>query len=306
MSDVIFDPQSKVCVVCGSPQLVKYDAQAHDMSKPSVVNIVECGSCNFAWQYPFGRNNEQSIQFFKESYSDAGKTTAAYFDPERKRKIAKLEFDFVTQLPTKGKTLLDIGAGAGFFAEIAADNGWSVTAVDPALDVNRICLNKNINPIRGTIQNIPKGELFDVVTLWDVIEHSINPAELLANAMQYIREGGWLVIETGNFKSVERVKHGIKHWIYQLDHRWYFSPGSFEWLAKILGFTEFIFLEKVLRPEWQGKKNYSGSPLRFLLKSIILQPLQLPLHLPKYRELHKAKSWEMPGICIFTVASRKR
>ena len=283
MSKIEFNSQSNYCLNCGSDRLRNFKAQASDAESPSVIYVIECRNCFFAWQYPLGRTEEDSVQYFEDAYDDGGQTKSDYFNENKKRDIAKLEFDFVATLPAENRKLLDIGAGAGIFAEVAAENDWSVTAVDPAIDIDRLKNNPNIRAIKGTTAQMPKGELFDVITLWDVVEHAMNPTELIYDANKYLREDGWIVLETGNYKSADRVSGGMSHWMYQLDHRWYFSPESLERLLTDAGFSNFIFSDKVLRPDWNSSVAYAGPSRTHLLKSIVKAPLQLPLHLSSVR-----------------------
>ena len=81
---------------------------------------------------------------------------------------------------------------------------------------------------------------------------------LLIVLNDWLRDGAQLVIETGYYNSAERVLGGSSHWIYALDHRWHFSPESLKLLLIDAGFSEFIFPEKVLRPNWNGIANYSS------------------------------------------------
>lgn len=304
MPQIEFNEKSKKCLICGSDKLRLFKARAFDALTPSSVNIIECRNCVFAWQYPFGRTEKQSAQYFKMAYADNGQTTSDYFNENRKRDIAKLEFDFVSTLPVNNRTLLDVGAGAGIFAEIVASNNWSVTAVDPSIDVNKFENYKNIRAIEGSIDKISNNELFDVITLWDVVEHTTEPVEIISNAKRHLKKGGWLVIETGNYKSADRVACGTSHWMYQLDHRWYFSPESIEHLLIKMGFSQFIFSDKALRPGWNGSLGYAGPSRAHLLMSIIKDPLHLFYHLSRYFGLKQAKGWEKSGVEIFTVAAR--
>jgi SAM-dependent methyltransferase len=304
MLRIEFNPQSTKCIFCGSDKLRKFKAKASDSENPSLVNIVECEDCMFGWQYPLGRTDQESVQHFEECYSDGGRTKSDYFDEKNKRAIAELELDFIETLPSQGRNLLDIGAGAGIFAEVVAQNDWTVTAVDPALELSRLNNNSNINAIKGTTSQIPSGTLFDVISMWDVVEHVTNPAELINDAASYLKEGGWLVLETGNYKSADRVYEGTSHWIYQLDHRWYFSPESLEWLLTDLGFSEFIFSKKVLRPNWSGSVGYAGPSRVNIFKTIAKDPLRLRTHISKFITLTQSKEWKMPGIGIFAIAAR--
>jgi 2-polyprenyl-3-methyl-5-hydroxy-6-metoxy-1,4-benzoquinol methylase len=302
---LVFDPCRRVCLVCGSDRLARFTAVAADSDDDRTVSIVECRSCSFAWQHPLDRTAAESAAFFQMAYQDGGQCLGAYFEPEQKRDIALLEFEFVASLPGANRRLLDVGAGAGQFAGVAAEQGWTVTAVDPALSAEPPPrLDGRLRLIRGTLDDVPADESFDVVTLWDVIEHIPDPVDQILKARRHLRPNGWLVIETGNYKSADRIRRGRSHWIYQLDHRWYFSPDSIERLVTRAGFSNLIFAERVLRPGWNGTPAYAGPSRRSLLSALIRKPLEAPSHLERHRTLRRARSWNRAGLGIFAVAAR--
>ena len=111
-----FDPKSNECLICGSSFLRSFQSAAFDSKRNENVFINECRECCFAWQYPLGRDEEESAQHFENYYKDAGRSSSSYFDPVNKREIAKLELEFISSLPIEKYRLLDVGAGAGFFA----------------------------------------------------------------------------------------------------------------------------------------------------------------------------------------------
>jgi len=300
-----FDAQGSRCPNCGSRRMTQFQATASDSASPDIVNITECDSCGFAWQYPLARSSEQSVQYFEAAYLDAGRSQSDYFDPDNKRQIAELELEFVESLvPAKG-TILDIGAGAGIFAEVAARHGWLATALDPALEITNPRPNGPVRFIKGTTSDVPEGTTFDVVTMWDVIEHVTNPLETLKAATRLVSSDGWLILETGNYRSADRVQGGLDYWIYQLDHRWYFSPDSLANLLRSVGYTNVVFAKRAHRPNWNGSPQYPGLSPRALLKEILRRPFRMKGHVTKYLKLMEAREWAMSGIPIFTVAAKK-
>ncbi len=302
--DYDFDSSSTQCLLCGSQKLHHFEANAFDVDTPTAVSIIECRNCAFAWQYPLGRQESQSVTYFENSYADKGKTVSGYFNPERKIKIARLEVDFIDSLPGDNKSLLDVGAGAGIFAAVAGERQWHVTALDPALNVGGLEGSPGISTIKGTLDDIPDDQVFDEVTLWDVIEHVIAPISTIRNALRRIKKGGWIVIETGNYKSAARISGGVGHWIYQLDHRWYFSPDSMHKILMECGFSEFVFSEKVLRPGWSGTPQYDGPSRSGLLAGIVKNPISIADEITKYKDLKNAKQWDRAGLGIFALAAR--
>lgn len=306
MKQFEMDPSRKVCCICESADIRSFTAAAYDAEVPGAqVNIKECKHCSFAWQFPLARTEAESSEVFTAAYKNAKTTESSYFNPESKRAIAQLEFEFVQTLPTLNPTVLDIGAGSGVFSKLASDQGWRVTAVDPAMDPARFAHHPNIRAVRGTLEQLQDHECFDVVTLWDVIEHVPDPLALLNQASQRLKPGGWLVLETGNYKSADRIELGAAHWIFQLDHRWYFAPDSLKALCLSTGFSEFTFSDRVLRPNWKGKRDFSGPSALQLFKDTLKDPLHLPHHMSKHSALQSAKSWDRAGLGIFAMAARK-
>jgi len=292
------------CLICGSKKIISFKAKAFDAGKKDRVNIRECLFCTFAWQFPRGRNRGESAEWYEIAYQQKSENDSKYFDEENKRKISQLELNFIASLEHAGQELLDIGAGAGIFAEVAAENNWNVTAVDPALNENRFNNNPKVNAIKGSFDDLPKNSQFDVITMWDVIEYVDDPLILIDQAKKLLKKGGWLIVETGNYKSVDRVMGGASHWMYQLDHRWYFSPDSIQAMLAESGFDHTTVANEVLRPGWQGALDYEGSSKLFLLKAIIKKPFNIKEEFSKYRSLRKAVSWKHSGISIFVTAAK--
>ncbi len=305
MASSDFIPQDKKCLICGSDKLHFFKAKASDAASPSLINVIECNDCIFAWQYPFSHNEQQSVQHFETAYADKGQTVSEYFSPSYKRKIAELEYEFLSELPIPRGSLLDIGAGSGVFSLVAAENNWHVTALDPALEINNLQKHPMIIPIRGNTDKIPNDTNFDVITMWDVIEHMTEPFEQILTAKHLLKKGGWLIIETGNYKSASRAEGGVNHWMYQLDHKWYFSPDSIKKILLKAGFTDFIISSKVLRPNVNNTIDYAGPSRIQLIQKIIKSPFKSAQLIRKHLKLAEAAKWKNSGIGIFAIAAKK-
>ncbi|KAF2021042.1 hexaprenyldihydroxybenzoate methyltransferase mitochondrial precursor [Aaosphaeria arxii CBS 175.79] len=116
-------------------------------------------------------------------------------------------------LDTEKLRYLDIGCGGGIFAESAArlPNTKSVTAIDPTPEVLKVAeLHKKRDPalqapgkltyLNASIESLPKPESpsdgYDVVSVFEVLEHVNEPAPFLEQVMQQVKPGGWLVMST--------------------------------------------------------------------------------------------------------------
>ena len=91
--------------------------------------------------------------------------------------------------------------------------------------------------IAGDFLKVPLEPGFDVITMFDVIEHVRDPLAWLVRARELLAPGGLLVIETGDVASAWARLLG-RHW-YFLDppqHLWYFTGDGLEALLARAGF----------------------------------------------------------------------
>ena len=93
-------------------------------------------------------------------------------------------------------SLLDIGCGNGTFLDICRKNGWKVDGVDPSpTAAEQIFKNFNIDIHRGDFNNIKFDKTFDVISLWGVLEHMIDPLSTIKKSKELLNDGGLIVFE---------------------------------------------------------------------------------------------------------------
>ncbi len=195
------------CPVCGgaAPRLL-FRKDGFDMVGCTVCSLVYVG------QDPAGIN---FAQLYGESYYTGG-STAVFADyvgqePARRaqarRKLALLRH-VPPRVPRQGRWL-DVGCAAGFFlAEARAHyavqgvelSEWSATYARQRL---------RLPVVTGSLQSacLPAAH-FDVISLWDVIEHVPDPVPLLQEAARLLRPQGRLVLTTGDWGSAYAQARG--------------------------------------------------------------------------------------------------
>lgn len=114
-----------------------------------------------------------------------------------------------------GAHCLDIGAGVGQYLHLLAAAGATVRGIEPVAQSRdfarrRFALDLDAEPIEQRAGEGAAGELFDQVTLWDVIEHVNFPRATLAAACHVLKPGGWLFLDTPSRDSLYyRISAGI-------------------------------------------------------------------------------------------------
>jgi SAM-dependent methyltransferase len=265
------------------------------------VDLIECMDCVFAWQYPLARDFSTSVAHSERRYND--RASHAYYATEQRQRVALVELAYIETLCDTPGSLLDIGAGDGAFVRAATSNGWQAVGIDPAAPAAG---DGDIELIRGTLDVLPAARQFDIVTLFDVIEHLEHPVGVVTRAWTHVRPGGLLVIETGNYQSGERIAAGDGWWAYAFDHRWYFTPPAIDRILRELGAVDTLLAPRVLRPGWTGGGTYQPW-LGGHLRRTLARPWTAVRELRTWRTLQAAaRRWpEWSNLEIFTIAARR-
>jgi 2-polyprenyl-6-hydroxyphenyl methylase/3-demethylubiquinone-9 3-methyltransferase len=134
--------------------------------------------------------------------------------------------------PLAGRSLLDVGCGAGIFCEPMARLGASVTGIDPADEVIEAARahaagqDLSIAYRTGLVEELAAaGRRFDVVTALEVIEHSEDPAAFVRSAAACVAPGGLLMLSTiartnrSWLQAIVAAEY-LLHWLPAGTHDW--------------------------------------------------------------------------------------
>ncbi|QGZ92825.1 methyltransferase domain-containing protein [Microcystis aeruginosa FD4] len=97
-----------------------------------------------------------------------------------------------------GKTsgnILDVGCSGGYFLDIMQEwNRYGIEISDKEASIAKSKYGDNI--VSVVIENYPVREsFFDVITLQDVLDHCINPTEVIDSCYKMLKPGGLIIIK---------------------------------------------------------------------------------------------------------------
>ena len=199
----------------------------------SHAQIVKCKNCSYIYANPRWPNDRLIDAY--ESVEDATYVV--------ERQGRELTFAKHLQAMEKfvgsanGRSLLDVGAYVGIFVETAIKNGWDAIGVEPSSWAANEAQKAGLPIISGT-QDAAEldGKLFDVVTMWDVIEHVDDPSAEMAKAFARLKPGGWLIVHTMDVDSWA-AKILKSRWPWYMDmHIHYFSQSTMRQMLEKNGF----------------------------------------------------------------------
>jgi 2-polyprenyl-3-methyl-5-hydroxy-6-metoxy-1,4-benzoquinol methylase len=106
----------------------------------------------------------------------------------------------------EGARILDVGCGSGEFAALAQRAGYDAVGID----ISEPSIRAAQTTHRGAEFRVADAETiasrepesFDLVTLWDVLEHVVDPHAVTAACANALRKGGLLAIGTPNGESL--------------------------------------------------------------------------------------------------------
>ncbi len=171
-------------------------------------------------------------------------------------------------LPLKGVSLLDVGCGAGLFAEPLARLGADVVGVDPAQAAIEAARNHaeetgaRLAYRMGTVEALAAEERrFDVVSAMEVIEHTADPKRFVATAASLVKPGGLFLASTLNrtLRSFALAIVGAEYvlrWLEPGTHRWeqFVTPLELTGFARAAGLRRASLRGMVYDPfrrEWR-------------------------------------------------------
>jgi SAM-dependent methyltransferase len=130
-------------------------------------------------------------------------------------------------------SILDVGCSFGFFLDAARKRGWKTYGVEIGeYAANYAKSNFNLTVFTEPLNDVDfEDEFFDVVTLWNVIEHLDDPNEMIQDISRILKIGGILVLTTANIESpLARLKKENWRVLIPPIHLSYFSPSTIEYL----------------------------------------------------------------------------
>jgi len=175
------------CAVCGGDATI--DSGLRD-------DLVECRGCGLI--YRPGATEDRAE--FGERYFVEGAYSDYVAEREAIRGSAARRLRALERM-VRGRRLLDVGCAAGYFLEAAKNRGWEPSGLELSPYAAARARTQALDVHEGSILAPPDVAPFDVITMWDTIEHLSEPGLALDNARRLLRPGGIIVISTGDRRS---------------------------------------------------------------------------------------------------------
>ncbi len=159
--------------------------------------VLKCHNCSLVFVHPFPEKDLLAEHYDHDYYQD--------WVTNQSKKRARM---WLRRLNAIGKiketgTLLDVGCGDGTFLKLAQDHGWNVYGTElSAYAVKKVTVFVGNRIFCGELGEAKYPEnMFDVVTLWHVLEHVTDPSAYLSEIRRIIKPDGLFVIAVPNIQD---------------------------------------------------------------------------------------------------------
>jgi 2-polyprenyl-3-methyl-5-hydroxy-6-metoxy-1,4-benzoquinol methylase len=222
-----FSPRNQ-CPLCQSRKL-------NDHLVLDGIRTASCATCGFI----FSRDTLSAVeidQFYIDGYHDR-----RHMDGQRVN--ASINVELLRQFfpALSGKSLLDIGSGYGFFLDKIRNSGAQrITGIELSQAQRTYSTNELRLETFADIDDLYKSDKYDVITIFEVIEHIPAPGEFIQKVCEHLKVGGSLIVGTDNFVShvVKVLGESFPKWIPH-EHVSFFTSNSLRQMLEKSGQLTF-------------------------------------------------------------------
>jgi cyclopropane fatty-acyl-phospholipid synthase-like methyltransferase len=162
-----------------------------------------------------------------------------------------------------GSSILEVGCGPGYFADMLQKEGYSLTGVE----LNEACKvyakKNNIDFDNFICEDISvpdsplSGVEFDAVISWATIEHVERPINFLSTLKRFTKKNGLILIDTGVTNKITRsIDYGYSKWLQPPHHLHVFSTDSLVRAGTLNQLSIVTFFK------WFNSRNIYGKLIR--------------------------------------------
>jgi SAM-dependent methyltransferase len=209
------------------------EAAATAVGNRGALHLVRCNQCTLIYSSP------PPIAAVREKYLAEYDLAAHFAEWEpRKRLLYDRRLRALAAPAPDRRRLCDVGSGDGQFLQVAAESGWQPFGIELNPPAARRCRERGFDVAEGTIEELDDlpWQSFDVVTSWDVLEHTPTPREFVRRIRRLVKNDGRVVITTLNVASLAYYVYGLEWSMVCDDHFTYWNKRSLCTLVESEGF----------------------------------------------------------------------
>jgi len=206
------------CVICGGSDNYRVDRQPEDyeyfVQPKRDLNVHRCRTCGSEFVYPRPTVDEL-VSFYPRNYhtyNDDHGLIAGTLVALRSKARARFFNQLIKNRPIR---LFDVGAGdCRHFKDMARYGSFEFAGVEINPDMVKAAAERGYRVEPGTIEELdttPYENRFDIVTMYQLVEHVLDPQLLFRKTFSLLKPGGYIAGQMPSMDCIERHVFG-RYW----------------------------------------------------------------------------------------------
>jgi 2-polyprenyl-3-methyl-5-hydroxy-6-metoxy-1,4-benzoquinol methylase len=187
--------------------------------------IVACEACGVHFPSPFPARDEIA-EYYADQLSHNEWEQVHYVDENELSVGWKKMAEKLTRLCGSPGHMLEIGPAAGHLMKAAERLSWSVVGVEAAPKFVKILRERQLHVHEGTLETFESTREFDLIVMFDVLEHLHDPVGDLRRCAELLAPTGRLVLATCDIESLAARHYGLRWRQIVISHTFYWTRRS--------------------------------------------------------------------------------
>jgi len=187
------------CAVCGG---IPVHSIGNHIDQGTKYSLYECGKCKVQFWWPM---LAPGAEWYRNDIRYKSRNADPHLTPVNIHRV------FLSDNPSPGGTLLDVGCGTGNFLAAAEKKGYRVRGIDFDRDAISVAINvfglKNVSV--ASLENIvSENKVYDVVTFFEVLEHMDKPNDFMESVKKLLSPDGFVALSVPFRGFIDVLKPG--------------------------------------------------------------------------------------------------
>ncbi len=225
----------------------------------------QCKNCEFVFLDPRPSSEDMSLMYSDEYFLHDGADFGAHSPTDYETAAIRGSVKFpevlgwIKKFKGSGK-FFEIGCGMGYFLNYVRKQGYDVEGIEYAALGTKTCVEKfGLNVHQSSFEEYKvKPDTYDVVFMGDVLEHLINPLEMLQKANEMLKAAGVVAVEVpsmfngivgrGAITAYRAIGTNKKMPMppYHVNE---FTPKTLRAMLKKAGYKQSVIIQRIKRPD---------------------------------------------------------
>lgn len=254
-----YERQNAQCIICDNNNFeLLYEKDRFNIS----IKTQKCNKCGLIMARPLP--TEKFINFFYSSrvyrglYKGVLRADVKFVIEDNGLEKALQSITFIKRkinLPY-APSILDVGSSYGtFLSEFKKEyNESEIYGLEPGVNFSSYN-TKVLNGLYSGFNKIPKGKRFDLITSWHVLEHSLNPLQMLCDMKLHLKDQGFIIIEIPDADKYIGIKN------IHIGHLYHFNRNTIKKLFEKAGLNIVEISDENLMGQKFGMKVIARNQL---------------------------------------------